>query len=120
MTNRIIIWVVLIAFTAGCTTTQPVSANPTAIQTHVQAGDKLKVHLNDETFSTLKMKVTGITDEGLQGRDNFIQYSDIEFIEIKHVSAVKTVLLIGGLLLVVATINAAGHAALIDEGFCAP
>ena len=66
------------------------------------------------------MHVTGVTDEGLQGKDIFIQYSDIEFIEIKNISAVKTVFLVGGLLLVVVTITAAIEAAFIGSLWAAP
>jgi len=113
MTKKLVIWIVLITFTAGCTTAQQISADAATIQTHVNPGDKVKIYMNDETLSTLKMHVTGITDEGLQGKGYFVQYSDMNHIEIKNISTAKTLLLVGGLLLVVVTVVAASEAALV-------
>ena len=64
--NKFIIYLVLIAFTAGCTTMRSLPATDAqSIASQIEVGDKIKIIRNDNTDVTFK--VSAVSDEGISG-----------------------------------------------------
>ena len=83
--NKLIIYLVLITFTAGCSTMQPLSSTDlTTVASQVSAGDKVEITRTDG--ETLKFKVSEISDNGITGDDIFVAYTDILKIKVQQSS----------------------------------
>ncbi len=79
--NKFIIFLVLIAFTAGCTTMRPLPATDAqSLARQIAVGDKIKIMRNDNTDITFK--VSADSDEGISGARDFVAYSDIRQVSV--------------------------------------
>ena len=84
--NKFIIYLVLIAITAGCTTMGPLPVTDAqSLSSQIDVGDKIKIIRNDLTDVTFK--VAAVSDEGLSGDGVFVAYSDIRQVQVSHASA---------------------------------
>ncbi len=108
MTNRLavkkfIIYLVLVAFTAGCTTMRPLPATDAqSLANEIEVGDKIKISRNDYTDVTFK--VSAVSDEGISGDGVFVAYSDIRQVQVSQTSIGKTVGLVAAIVVVVGAI----------------
>ncbi len=106
--NKFIIYLVLIAFTAGCTTMRPLPASDAqSLASQIEVGDKVKIMRNDDTDVTFK--VSAVSDEGISGDDVFVAYSDIRWVQVSQTSTGKTVLLVAGIGVVVLAIAVSSY-----------
>ncbi len=80
--TRVVICFVLIAFTAGCTTMQPVyGTDAESVSAQIKVGDKIEITRND--LSSVKFKVTAISDDGISGDGTFVAFSDIQQLQLQ-------------------------------------
>ena len=94
--NKFIIYLVLIAFTAGCTTMRSLPATDAqSLASQIEVGDKIKIIRNDLTDVTFE--VGAVSDEGISGDGVFVAYSDIWQVQVRQFSTVKTVGLVGAI-----------------------
>ncbi len=79
--NRFVIYLVLIAFTAGCTTTMRTlpTNDAQSLASQLEVGDKIKIIRNDDTDVTFE--VVTVSDEGISGEGVFVAYSDIRQVQ---------------------------------------
>ena len=88
--NKFIIYLVLIAFTAGCTTMRSLPATDAqTLASQIEAGDKINIIRNDLTDVTFE--VGAVSDEGISGDGVFVAYSDIRQVQVRQFSTGKTV-----------------------------
>ncbi len=100
MVNKLIIYLVLIAFTAGCTTMRSLPATDAhSLASQIYVGNKIKIMRNDDTDVTFK--VSAISDEGISGEGVFVAYSDIRRVQVSQTSTGKTVGLVAAIVVVV-------------------
>ena len=105
MTNRLavkkfIIYLVLVAFTAGCTTMRPLPATDAqSLANEIEVGDKIKISRNDYTDVTFK--VSAVSDEGISGARDFVAYSDIRQVHVSQFSTGKNLGLAAVIIVVV-------------------
>ncbi len=84
--NQFVIYLVLIAFTAGCTTMRSLPTNDAqSLASQIEVGDKIKIIRNDDTDVTFE--VVTVSDEGISGEGVFVAYSDIRQVQVSHASA---------------------------------
>ena len=103
--NKFIIYLVLIAFTAGCTTMRSLPATDAqSLASQIEVGDKIKIIRNDDTDVTFK--VSALSNEGISGDGMFVAYSDIRQVQVRQFSHAKTWSLIAGIVVVVGVIAA--------------
>ena len=96
MVNKFIIYLVLIAFTAGCTTMRSLPATDAqSLASQIEVGDKIKIIRNDLTDVTFE--VGAVSDEGISGDGVFVAYSDIRQVQVSQTSTVKTVGLVAAI-----------------------
>ena len=106
--KKFIVYLVLIAFTAGCTTMRPLpTTRVQSLATQLVVGDEVEIVRNDSTEVTFE--VTVVSDEGISGGGVFVAYSDIRQIQVRQHSTAKTVALVVAIVLAVGAI-AAGSA----------
>ena len=104
--NKFVIYLVLIAFTAGCTTMRPLPATDAqSLASQIEVGDKIEIVRNDLT--EVSFKVNAVSDEGISGNGVFVAYSDIRQVQVSQFSTAKTWSLIAGIVVVVGVIAAA-------------
>ena len=104
--NKFIIYLVLIAFTAGCTTMRPLPATDAqSLASQIEVGDKIKIMRNDNTDVTFK--VSAVSDEGISGDGVFVAYSDIRQVQVSQTSNVT--LGIVGIVLAALVIGSSGR-----------
>ena len=104
--NKFIIYLVLIAFTAGCTTMRSLPATDAqALASQIEVGDKIKIIRNDLTDVTFE--VGAVSDEGISGDGVFVAYSDIWQVQVRQQSTGKTVGLVAAIVVVLAIAIAA-------------
>ena len=79
--NKFVIYLVLIAFTAGCTTTMRTlpTNDAQSLASQLEVGDKIKIIRNDDTDVTFE--VVTVSDEGISGEGVFVAYSDIRQVQ---------------------------------------
>ncbi len=83
--DKFIVYLVLIAFTAGCTTMQSVPATDAqSLASQIKVGDKIKIMRNDDTDVTFK--VSAVSDEGVSGDGVFVAYSNIRQVQVRTVN----------------------------------
>ena len=83
--NKFIIYLVLIAFTAGCTTMRSLPATDAqSLASQIEVGDKIKIMRYDGTDVTFK--VIAFYDEGIYGYGAFVKYSDIRGVQVRQIS----------------------------------
>lgn len=107
--TRSIMWIVLITFTAGCTTMQPVHGTDAAsYSAQIEVGDKIRITRTD--LSTVEFEITQIANDGIGGDGTFVAWSEIEQIETVHGNTAATVaiLALATIALAVAVAAAAG------------
>ena len=105
--NKFIIYLVLIAFTAGCTTMRPLpTTDAQSLASQIEVGDKIKIMRNDDTDVTFKVSV--VSDEGISGDGVFVAYSDIQQVQVSQTGAGKTVGIVAGIGILVALIASGG------------
>ena len=101
--NKFIIYLVVIAFTAGCTTMRSLPATDAqSLASQIEVGDKIKIIRNDDTDVTFK--VSAVSGEGISGKGVFVAYSDIRQVQVSKTDTVKTVRLIFGIVAVAAIV----------------
>ena len=106
--NKFIIYLVLIAFTAGCTTMRSLPAtDPQSLASQVEVGDKIKIIRNDLTDVTFN--VDAVSDEGISGEGEFVAYSDIRQVQVGQFSTGKTVGLVAAIVALVAIAASADY-----------
>jgi len=94
--NNFIVYLVLIAFTSGCTTMRPVPATGAqSLASQVEVGDKIKITLRDN--SDVAFKVSAVSAEGISGDGVLVAYSDIQQVQVREFSTRKTVGLVAGI-----------------------
>jgi len=94
--NKLIVYLILISFTVGCTTMQPVPATGTqSLANQLEVGDKIKITLHDN--SDVAFKVSAISAEGISGDGVLVAYSDIQHVQVREFSTGKTVSLVAGI-----------------------
>ena len=94
--NKFIIYLVLIAFTAGCTPMRPLpTTDAQSLASQIEVGDQIKIIRNDLTDVTFK--VGAISDEGISGGGVFVAYSDIRQVQVRQPSTGKTVGLVAAI-----------------------
>jgi len=104
--NKFVIYLVLIAFTAGCTTMRSLPATDAqSLASQIEVGDKIEIVRNDLT--EVSFKVNAVSDEGISGNGVFVAYSDIRQVQVSQFSHAKTWSLIAGIVVVVGVIAAA-------------
>lgn len=97
--NKFIISIVLLSFVAGCTTTRSLPANDAqSVASHLKIGDKVGITRSDA--SEVKFKLDAISNDGIEGDGIFVAYADIQQIQIRERSTVKTVALVAAILIV--------------------
>jgi hypothetical protein len=102
--TRVVIHFVLIAFTAGCTTMQPVNeTDAESVSAQIEIGDKIEITRND--LSSVKFKVTAISDDGISGDGTFVAFSDIQHLQLQHKRDNKAGKIIGGVILGAAAVT---------------
>ena len=105
--NKFIIYLVLIAFTAGCTTMRSLPATDAqSFASQIEVGDKIKIIRNDLTDVTFE--VGAVSDEGISGDGVFVAYSDIRQVQVRQFSTGKTVGLVAAIVAGLAIAIAAG------------
>jgi len=103
--NKFVIYLVLIAFTAGCTTMRSLPATDAqSLASQIEVGDKIEIVRNDLT--EVSFKVNAVSDEGISGNGVFVAYSDIRQVQVSQFSNAKTWSLIAGIVVVVAVLAA--------------
>ena len=101
--NKFIIYLVLIAFTAGCTTMRSLpTTDAQSLASQIEVGDKIKIMRNDNTDVTFK--VSAVSDEGISGDGVFVAYSDIRQAQVSQTSIGKTLGLVAAIVVVVCAI----------------
>lgn len=99
--NNFIIYLVLIAFTAGCTTMRPLpTTSGQSLSSQIEVGDKITIIRNDLTEVTFK--VADVSEEGLSGDGLFVAFSDIQQVQVRQFSTGKTVGLVAAIVGVLA------------------
>ena len=94
--NKLIVYLILISFTVGCTTMQPVPATDTqSLANQLEVGDKIKITLLDN--SDVAFKVSAVSAEGISGDGVLVAYSDIQQVQVREFSTGKTVGLVAGI-----------------------
>ncbi len=105
--NKFIIYLVLIAFAAGCTTIRSLPAtNAQSLASEIEVGDKIKIMRNDNTDVTFK--VSAISDKGISGHGMFVAYSDIRRVQVSQTSNGSTLGIVAGIVLLAALIGSGG------------
>ena len=105
--NKFIIYLVLIAFTAGCTTMRSLPATDAqSLASQIEVGDKINIIRNDLTDVTFE--VGAVSDEGISGDGVFVAYSDIRQVQVRQFSTGKTVGLVAAIVAGLAIAIAAG------------
>ena len=99
--NKVIVYLILIAFTTGCTSmgTLP-TTDAQSLLSQIEAGDTIKVVRNDTTEVTFK--VTNVSDDGISGDGVFVAVSDIRQVQIRQFSTGKTAGLVAAIVGVLA------------------
>ena len=104
--NKFIIYLVLIAFTAGCTTMRSLPATyARSLASQIEVGDKINIIRNDLTDVTFE--VGAVSDEGISGDGVFVAYSDIRQVQVRQTSNGTTVGLVAAIVILVALIGSA-------------
>ena len=86
---RIVAGLALFAYVSGCTTMRPVVASDAAsFAAQIEAGDSVRITRND--ISTVKFKVSELSDEGIGGDGTFVAWSEIRQVEVKKIDAART------------------------------
>jgi hypothetical protein len=81
--TRVVIHFVLIAFTAGCTTMQPVyRMDAERVSAQIKVGEIIKITRKD--WRSTKFRVTEISDDGIIGYANFVRFSDIQQVQLQN------------------------------------
>jgi hypothetical protein len=94
--TKFIIYLVVIAFTAGCTTMRSLPATDAqSLTSQLEVGDEIKIMRNDDTDVTFK--VSAVSDEGISGDGVFVAYSDIRQVQVRQSSTGKTVGLVAAI-----------------------
>ncbi len=97
--NKFIIYLVLIAFLAGCASFETLpGTDAQSLASQIEVGDKIKIMRNDDTDVTFK--VSDVSDEGISGDGVFVAYSDIRWVQVSQQSIVKSVGLMVGIAVV--------------------
>ncbi len=105
--NKSIIYLVLIAFTAGCTTMRSLpTTDAQSLASQIEVGDKIKIMRIDDTDVTFK--VSAVSDEGISGDGVFVAYSDIRQIQVSQGSNGMTLGLVAGIVILVALVASGG------------
>lgn len=116
--NKFIIDLVLITFTAGCTTMQSMPATDAeSLASQIEGGDKISITRNDLTGVTFE--VGTVSAEGISGDGLFVAYSDIRQIQMRQFSAGKSLGLAAAIVAVLALALASSGAGGIG-GFYGP
>ncbi len=103
MVNKLIINLILIAFTVGCTAMRPLPATDAqSLASQIEVGDKIKIMRNDDTDVTFK--VSAVSDEGISGDGVFVAYSDIRQVQVSQTSMVKSLGLVAGIGIILAAL----------------
>jgi hypothetical protein len=94
---RSVACLVVLALVNACSTTRPVTITGSqSLAGQITVGDKVEVETKDG--ARLKFKVTGVSPEGLRGRDHFVPTEDIghaQVIEGMHPGMVAFLVLLG-------------------------
>lgn len=107
MVNKLIISLILIAFTTACVTMRPLSTTDSqSLASQIEVGDKIKIVRNDDT--DVAFKVSAVSDEGLSGDGVFVAYSDIRRVQVGQSTSATTLGVVAGIGILVALIASGG------------
>ena len=109
--NKLTVYLVLIAFTAGCTTMRSLPATDAqSLASQIEVGDKINIIRNDLT--EVRFEVTAVSDKGISGDGVFVAYSDIRQVQVRRFSTGKTVslvvVIVAAVIITIASILPAG------------
>ena len=114
--KKTIVWILAMVL-SGCTTLRPVEdgSDPAAVQSKVRVGDRVQVTTRDGQSSYFLVTALGpdtIAGNTRRGRRVELPYQQIDSIEVRRISAAKTVPLVVGVTLAASVIVgvAFGHA----------
>lgn len=108
--QKTVVWIVLLAFTTGCTSMRPITATtPATWQEQLSAGDE--VHIRRSDGSEVLFTVEELDAEGISGGGFEVAYTDIDELSVRKGSAPKSAALGVGILVGVILIGLL----LIDE-----
>lgn len=106
MDMKFITTIVVILLVAGCTTLMPIEMSPDELRAGIPAGELIQV--GDSVVLTTaddkqhEFEVTSITDERIMGKDIEVPIADISDVKTREPSGVKTLSLMGGVILGIA------------------
>ncbi len=105
--NKFIIYLVMIAFTGGCTTMHSLPATDAqSLANQIVVGDKINIIRNDDTDVTFE--VGAFSNEGISGDGAFVAYSDISQVRVSDTNNGTILGLVAGIVLLVALIGSGG------------
>ena len=105
--NNFIIYLVLITFTAGCTSMQPLpTTDAESLTSQIEVGDKIKIIRNDDT--DVMFRVSGVSDDGISGDAVFVAYSDIRQVQVSQTISGATLGIVAGIVVLAALIGSGG------------
>lgn len=103
----------LIICLVGCTTLQPVTGNPAALQPRIASGELLKrgdrVVILTKDGRTHEFNVTSVSANTIDGKSDSIPIDQVKFIQKRKVSVAKTALAVGLAVVVVVAVVSAGR-----------
>lgn len=91
---------------AGCTTIQPLTAEPSHLSSTLKRGDQVEIMTS--SGKQLKFKVDSVDANGLQGGGQTVAYNDIQSIDRKQVDKTRTLWVVLGVVAAGAVAAAAG------------
>lgn len=90
----------------GCTTLQPLAANPSNLSSSLKAGDR--VELVTTKGEQLQLKIDGVDANGLQSGSQRVAFNDIQSISRKETDTSRTAWIVLGVVAAGALAAAAG------------
>jgi hypothetical protein len=94
----------------GCTTLQPVPGSPAALQQRIASGELLKrgdhVDIRTKDGRTHDFKVTSVGASTIDGKHESISIDQVAVVQKRQISAGKTVLAVGLIIVVAAVVTA--------------
>lgn len=102
--SRIVAYLVLVTSILGCTSMRPLAiSDGYTARDQVEVGDYVRVTLADN--SEHLFKIDSKTEVGIGGEGRFVEFADIQHIDVKKFSSAKTIGLVAAAVLVLAIVG---------------
>jgi hypothetical protein len=103
MRQKIVVYVLIVLLSAGCTTLRPISGSPGELQQRINSGELLKagdrVEIVTSDGNTHRIVVTKVADGRIEGSNDSIGVDRVVSVQKRELSGGKTWALIGGVAL---------------------